>query len=622
MVLVFDEAYELSAQRLQGGVARATAGEVYEAQRAADRAGGQSYSEADRFLEILEDQVGLLRENFGAELEINRSAFRAFLTGQLDLQRAQVERGIPNRFFQDNVRDFDAVRDFLDQAKAQDPNHFKTLDEIREQVAREARAAQDAADAVAARATGFSQFLGQAGAGLARDVREPLIVLGAAVTAPIALESFGASLFARGLGLAVTEGTTGGVSEYLIQEGLRDFYTRQGYSDEEVSRRIVGNVAGAAVGSALLAPGIYLGGVGLKTLGSAVLERLVSSNPKAVLQAAEEIQAAGVSLTGAERADLAIARQELRFTEAMPPNFARTPDNVRFYRSASRGVLDALETGQVPPALHQMLDTPVTSRAAAFGTTSDLALRRPEGFAIEGLDLGAPFLRDPPAGLRGVRDTLRFIDQRGDDTLARAALDPSQMDARVREASEVGGSIVANLDEAVRREIAEAANQQRLVDTLNRATNDDAARTAEALEELGFEGVRMPQGYRTRTQILNAKAHRQFTDALNLSDDARRLVDQGVPVAEAQRQAGRQQEILEEAGEVDAVSARLEAADAGEFDDDLDRLAAETLDEELATKDSPFTREDLEAHKAEFDDIAEDEEALEAFAQCVIGNAA
>lgn len=334
------------------GIVSATAGDVYDARREADLLGNQSWSEEDAIVDELETMREALSSEYDYDIDIDRASLQSWLNGNISNVRSMMETGVDESMMLFDLPGFDRMTQMLDRAATENPGKFSTLQQIRDKVAKKAREKWEAANAVAARAHGFDRFLGEAGAGIVRDINEPALVMGAIATAPIAAEYFGASLFARGLGIAATEGIAAGISEATVSAGLIDFWERQGFTNPEINEKLLSNVGSAAVGASVLSPAFYLGGVLTKAAAGRWAQMVASKFPEQVAEAAAEMQQAGVKFTSREQADIATLLQRLEEVEQMPPFLSsKNSGDIGVYQQNVTATMRALETGIVPDEL-------------------------------------------------------------------------------------------------------------------------------------------------------------------------------------------------------------------------------------------------------------------------------
>lgn len=349
------------------GVVSSTAGEVYDARREADVAGNQSWSEINAIEAEVESYQDLFEELYGHRIPFHSGSIHLHLTDQIEGLRKRDSRFLAP-FDKERLDVFDQMNEALNRAVAEHPGRFKNLAQIREDVAAKARQKWEDAEAVASRASGFDRFLGEAGAGLVRDLSEPAVVLTAAITAPLAVEYFGASLAARGLGLAAVEGVAAGSAETVISGGLRQFWSAQGFSAEEIDARMAGNIGSATLGAALLSPALYVGGVLSKKVASAAWAKLTSEpTPQDVLDIMKQLEDHGVEFTPGEKVDKAVLEQRLKELEDTPPYYDKTnSEDMRSYQQNVQDATRAYASGNITPQMAEELtavEVPIIEQA-------------------------------------------------------------------------------------------------------------------------------------------------------------------------------------------------------------------------------------------------------------------
>lgn len=377
-----------------GGRTEATLGDVFETQREADIAGGQSFSEADgmekefnRLLDQVEGETGT-RPDIAYPYEAVFSFLRDEDTFDRDV------RGIARVKFEENKGKFEQFRRDLDQLNIAHPTLGADFGEMRDRVAEEARKKFDLAQETASRASGFDSFVGSAGAGVVTAANEPLNQALFVVTLPIAVEALAGSLLFKLGAIAVTEGAIGASSEFVIQNELKDFYKRQGFTDEQIDERIRTSVLSAGAGGAVLGPmGFGIGRGISKAFGKGTtksITKIQSDNPKVIREGLDEIErSAGDALTITERADIENIKHGLKIQESLPPNVEATPANIRAHATLIDEVVGVLEGTRSPaPLRDRLLNTtangdpilgiePSTARVAAAeatGRVDDMAM--------------------------------------------------------------------------------------------------------------------------------------------------------------------------------------------------------------------------------------------------------
>lgn len=625
--------------QFEGGRVRSTLGEVYRTQREADRLGGQSWSEVRELLRRVDEQAARVEELTGeAPVAANPLAMSHFLNGETDefrrLLEARTPRGtgfvindIPTRQeYEFLINNADQVVSQHAALKQQFPDAgIQTIDEMRDEIAQVAREQFDAAQEVAGRASGGTRFFGQAGAGVVQAVNEPANIFAAVMTAPIAVEALGTSLLARLAGLAVFEGSVSGLSEYAIQQQLEDFYRRQGFTEDEISQRQRDAVAGAVASGALLAPGLFLVGKGV---GAAVtpairpiMRRLASGNAQEVLSAADELAAQGLSRTPSEQATVDILRRELSLEQHIPSNWRRSPDNARLLNDLVDAATASLERGS-PTTRYAQLQNPAVALRETLQSTTAIRTTDVEGFDIRGIDTTADPLLETRSRIRGVKDTSRFIDRRTPEAPAAATLDPQVIADRVKQALSERAPVVSRLDQPTLNAVREADTQQALLDALDNArVRYGTAGTdlrpltrqqkVEALQELGFQGQRETIDGRTGARVFRGQQQREFLDSLNLPNEARALVEDGVPLSSAISTTGSRAAV----DQATPNTARLNSAEAGEFDELVIREARDILNAKDAA--AQLGPDEAKAFSDELAEIESDEQGLRDIVACI-----
>lgn len=340
---------ENQIQEAVGGRVQSSIMDVYDTQRRADILGGQSWSEMSAMEDKIAEQVDRIRELTGEELDANTIGLNSYLNGNLrtieDGEGPAYGRGAAqHRTRLSQKQRLDTLNATFTRLKEQYPNEkFKTFDDMRDDVAEEARKAWEVAQETASRATTTGQLTGQAMAGTVQAFNEPATVAGVLVTAPLAFEALAGGLLLKIGQLALIEGGVGAGTEAFTQDKLRDYYLRQGFTEQEADKRINEAVIGAGVGAAVLAPvGVGLGKV-LSKGGTALVERLRSSDPKLMREALDELDSVRDELDADTRADLDNAREALDLQDSMPD--ASTPDILRETAAAVDGLINDFENG-------------------------------------------------------------------------------------------------------------------------------------------------------------------------------------------------------------------------------------------------------------------------------------
>lgn len=612
----------LDILRTPPGIVRGTFGEGYEAQRAADRYGGQSYSETDRLLESLAPQMDLLRDRYGAAIQAGPQAIHRYLHGWYDDPRRNEQVRRLNPRDRQLLENYESVRDWLARAHADNPKLFRTLEALRDENAKKARALQDHADAVLSTLGGFDSFLAQAAAGIVRDVREPALAALSAVTAPLNAPAIGVSLFGRGLGrvfaertaetlaeaagLGLVEGGVAAGSIFLVEAGKRDFYLRQGLTPAEASARIFSETGGAFVAGSVLPPAIFLGGRGVKKLSESVLDRLASRDPRTVAGAAEDVKAAGVQLTREEQADLNLLNEALRTWDEMPPFVPKTrEDFLDFYRRAAYAA-EVLNTGVVPDDLQRVLRGPNLERYAQ--KIADLE----NGHVPTRSEIGR-FL-DPEEFKVFKAEIKNKIDR----SLTDRQRPKTAAQTRVAQAIERAGRLAEEANTPA-KDTKAAQARTRALRLFDRLPEED-----KAIFELSEGGLPQLRGVE---RIGREQATRQAAlEALGRAV-ARRLdrgrVDPSIPegtrtaTPEEIREA--REQIRDAYRQVNQTPEEtLDRVTAGDFEDAIWRDAREDLNAAVRREEPGMDSEDLNALKREFSDLDEDGESLDALSQCVM----
>lgn len=610
--------------RSPAGIGAATFSEVYNAQREADRLGGMSYSEVDNLAERLEPQIGRVVDRFDARIPLNKVGLWRYLQGWYDdPERVEQIRRMGGTFDRRALEEFENLNDWMNRAHAQDPDHFRTVEQLRDQLAKDARAAQERADMVTARAGGSDAFLAQMGAGAAAAFREPLLVTLGLVTAPIGAEAIGASLFARGIGrtaaeaagIALIEAPTAAFSEYIVREGMRDFYRRQGFSDPEINARIAGDVGAAFLGGAILGPAFYLGGRAIKGITDTVLTRLASKDAKEVLEAVAEVEKAGIELTAQERADVAVVQEVVRRWDDVPPFVGNTFEEFVAYQQTVTRVIDSLERGVVPPDLPAQMAAPNVSK-----------LR----LALEGIERG----RQPSR-----REIQRLLDkQEFADFKARLEeVIRLNRQARIKPETNAQTRVVQAIERATR--LTEEGAGQKAVKAQQRARDlygklSDPEKRIFDLDEAGRPTLR-PEEPLTRPEATRVAAQESLERAIE------RRMRRGEPPAlrlgprrrtKLLEDIARARDSLRRLGEVEPSTFPVKEREPraapdvesvariaeGDYDDALVRDARQSIDDEMRKEGAAWPEGRLAEHRADIAEMDEDEEALEALNQCIL----
>lgn len=330
--------YSLDRMALDtGGQLEATFSDVYQAQRKADTLGAQSWSETSGMATLMQEELSKVKAYRGFDDTGVDSVDRALadLYQQGQEQATARPEGTTEQLYEKLISDL----------KLENPEvPFKDLETIRDEVAQKARQAFDEAQDVSSRADETNQFLGGMASGAVTGLKEPLNVAAMVATAPLAMETLAGGLVLKLAQVAAIEGTVSGGSEYAIQESIRDYYVRQGFTEEQVDQRIRDNVIGAAAGGAVLAPTFGLAGLGVGKLLSKWLGKMDSANPVELRETLEEMR----NHPSTSDADVEAINQvmlALRQQETMPESI-KTPSDVRSITEAADSIRTALDGGQ------------------------------------------------------------------------------------------------------------------------------------------------------------------------------------------------------------------------------------------------------------------------------------